>query len=66
MADKALTWPDLATSLFDKLTGRGAEIRYDFVNMEVFVPSEHSEDSPLARWKLNGSLKITARDNVKA
>ena len=49
MNDKPLSWPDLATTLFDKLTGRGAGIRYDFVNLEVFVPSEHSEDSPLAR-----------------
>ena len=61
MSDKPLSWPDLATTLFDKLTGRGAEIRYDFVNLEVFVPSEHSEDSPLARWKLNGTMKITGR-----
>ena len=26
----ALTWPDLAISLYDRLTGRGAEIAYEF------------------------------------
>lgn len=30
------------------------------------VPSEHREDSALARWKSNGSLKVPAHDNVKA
>jgi hypothetical protein len=56
------SWPDLAAALYDKLTGRGAEITYEFSNLEVFVPSQHSEDSPLARWKLNGLLKIRTRD----
>ncbi len=29
------SWPDLAISLYDRLTGRGAEIIYDFEDMEV-------------------------------
>ncbi|MGA8055097.1 MAG: hypothetical protein WCA12_14785 [Burkholderiales bacterium] len=57
-----LSWPELAAALYDKLTGRGAEITYEFFNLEVFVPSEHTEDSPLARWKLNGQVKIRTRD----
>jgi hypothetical protein len=63
MAEKVLTWPDLALELYDKLTGRGAEITYEFDNLEVYVPSYHSEDAPLARWKINGTLKIRARDS---
>ncbi len=29
------TWPELAIGLYDSLTGRNAEITYDFENMEV-------------------------------
>lgn len=61
MDNAPLSWPDFAATLYDKLTGRGAEITYEFLNLEVFVPSEHREDSPLARWKLNGQLKIRTR-----
>ncbi len=63
MAERINTWPELALELYDKLTGRGAEITYEFENLEVYVPSSHSEDSPLARWKLNGVLKIRTRDS---
>ena len=34
------TWPELAIGLYDSLTGRNAEITYDFENMEVFVPAK--------------------------
>jgi len=27
------SWPDLAIGLYDRLTGRGAEITYEFDNM---------------------------------
>lgn len=58
MANDVLTWPELAIELFDKLTGREAEIVYEFANLEIYVPAHHAEDAPLARWKLNGILKI--------
>ena len=38
MADTQ-SWPDLAIGLYDKLTGRNAEITYEFDNMEIMVPS---------------------------
>lgn len=62
MADEPVSWPDLAISLYDKLTGRGAEITYEFDDVELFVPSRHAEDAPLARWKVNGTLRIRTRD----
>lgn len=62
MSDTHLTWPELAAQLYDKLTGRGAEITYEFQNLEVFVPDTHVETPTLARWKLNGVLKIRTRD----
>ena len=62
MADDVLTWPELALQLYDKLTGRGAEITYEFENLEVYVPAHHAEDADVARWKLNGILKIRTRE----
>lgn len=61
MTKDVLTWPELAMELFDKLTGREAEITYEFENLEIYVPGHHAEDAQLARWKLNGILKIRTR-----
>ena len=58
----ALNWPDLAIGLYDRLTGRGAEIIYEFDNMHVAVPSKVSDETSYANWKLNGTLKIRTRD----
>jgi hypothetical protein len=56
------TWPDLAIGLYDKLTGRGAEITYEFNNLEVSVPSSASADARYANWRLNGTVKIRTKD----
>lgn len=56
------TWPELAISLYDKLTGRGAEISYNFEDFELYVPSSASEDAVHAKWKMNGTLRITTSD----
>lgn len=55
-------WPDLAIGLYDRLTGRGAEITYEMDNLIVEVPSGASPDSPRARWVVNGGLRIRTRD----
>jgi hypothetical protein len=62
MSEIHLTWPELAAQLYDKLTGRGAEITYEFENLEVFVPDTHVETPTFAKWKVNGVLKIRTRD----
>ncbi len=51
-------WPDLAIGLFERLTGRGAEICYDFRNIEVQVPSHVGAGAEHALWKVNGVLII--------
>jgi hypothetical protein len=61
-ADEPTTWPDLAVSLYDRLTGRNAEIAYDFDDMEVAVPSGLGEDTDHASWRLNGTVTITTRE----
>ncbi len=60
------TWPELAISLYDKLTGRGAEITYEFENLELMVPSGASAQAQYANWKINGIVKLRARDVAKA
>ncbi len=62
--DNTTNWPDLAIGLYDRLTGRGAEITYEFDDMEVAVPSNASEGSSYANWKFNGTIKIKTRDNA--
>ena len=56
------TWPELGMALYDKLTGRGAEIIYEFENMDVSVPSSASANAAHANWKINGTLKIRTRE----
>lgn len=60
-------WPELAIGLYDKLTGRDAEISYSFDNFELFMPSSTAEDASQARWKMNvaTSYRLELRvDNV--
>ncbi len=56
------TWPELGISLYDKLTGRNAEITYDFEDFEVLVPSSTGAQAEHARWKVSGQLKIRTQD----
>jgi hypothetical protein len=56
------TWPELAIGLYDKLTGRGAEITYEFDNFELFVPSKAGDGAEYAHWKMNGALRIRTKD----
>ena len=60
------TWPDLAIGLYDKLTGRGAEIIYDFTNLEVHVPSSTAANAQHALWRVNGTVKIRTKDDKSA
>lgn len=52
------TWPELAEGLYGFLTGRGATIEYTFENMEIWVPSSTHVESPAAKWKMNGTMRI--------
>ncbi len=60
------SWPDLAMSLWDGLTGRKAEITYHFDHLEVSVPHYVGEQCKYAVWKLNGVLKIRTSDKTQA
>ncbi len=60
------TWPDLAISLYDRLTGRGAEITYEFEDMRIAVPSAASEEASSAPWRVDGTVGIRTRDGKTA
>ena len=60
--DETKTWPELAIGLYERLTGRGAEITYEFEDMEVMVPSKVGEDAEHAQWHLDGAMKIRTRE----
>jgi hypothetical protein len=61
--EETTTWPELAISLYDRLTGRNAQITYDFEDMEVDVPSKAGEDADHAHWRVDGTLTITTRED---
>ncbi len=56
-------WPDLAVALYERLTGKNAEIRYEFDEMHVQVPSGTGVDAEHAKWVLNGAVKISTNEN---
>jgi hypothetical protein len=56
------TWPELAIGLYDKLTGRNAEITYEFDDMKVSVPSGTGPQAEYAEWRVSGQVKIRTRD----
>ena len=55
-------WPDLAMGLYERLTGRNAEIAYELADMHVKVPSGTGPQAEHAEWILNGTLKIRTQD----
>ncbi|TQQ79271.1 hypothetical protein EGH24_11605 [Halonotius terrestris] len=61
--DETQTWPELAIGLYERLTGRGAEITYEFEDMEVDVPDKVGEDADHARWRLDGTLTVRTSQN---
>ncbi|QZP38531.1 hypothetical protein [Halobaculum magnesiiphilum] len=56
------TWPDFGIALYERLTGRGAEISYTFDDLEVDVPSSADEDATHAHWRFNGTLRISSSE----
>jgi len=56
------TWVDLAAGLYDKLTGKNAEITYEFVNFNLGVPITAASSTDNVTWKLNGLLKIRTKE----
>ena len=62
--DDRTSFADLGKEMWAYLTGKGAAINYEFVDMTVEVPRETGDDAPRATWKLNGTLRITTSEGV--
>lgn len=60
--DQTTNWPDLAIGLYERLTGRNAEISYEFDNMHLKVPSGTGPNAQHAEWVLSGTVKLRTRD----
>ena len=56
------TWPELAEGLYGFLTGRGATIEYEMEKLDILVPRDAGDDSPRARWQLNGTIRISTSE----
>jgi hypothetical protein len=56
------TWPDLAIGLYDKLTGRNAEITYNFQDFKVQVPKKVGS-AEKTEWQFDGKLVISTSEN---
>ena len=68
MADDAnarvTTFTDLGKEMWSYLTGKGAAINYQFVDMTIEVPQSTEPSAPRATWKLNGTLRITTAEGA--
>ena len=60
--DHTTNWPDLAIGLYDRLTGRNAEISYEFENLQVKIPSGTGPDAEHAEWVLSGTVRVRTKD----
>ena len=58
------SFADLGKEMWAYLTGKGAAINYEFVDMTVEVPRETGPEAPRAVWRLNGTLRITTAENA--
>jgi len=58
------TWPELAIGLFDHLTERDAEIAYSFDDFQLGVPSSTDANAEHARWKLQGTIRVTTKSGA--
>ena len=58
------SFADLGKEMWSYLTGKGAAINYEFVDMIVEVPRETGAEAPRATWRLNGTLRITTAEGT--
>jgi len=59
----ASQWADLLAELFDRLTGKEAEVTYTFDDLEINVPEAVGPNGKAlgaAKWTINGKIMIKA------
>jgi hypothetical protein len=63
-SQQAAQWANLLTDLFDRLTGKGTEVTYNFQDLEIDIPraaGPKGSEIGSAKWVINGRLAITAQ-----
>lgn len=60
--EQTTNWPDLAIALYERLTGKHAQITYEFQDMHIKIPSGTGTQAEHAEWVLSGGLKISTTD----
>lgn len=58
-----VSWADLGREMWSYLTGKGAAIDYELVDMVIEVPRDTGPDAPRATWRLDGTLRIRTTDD---
>ncbi|MDQ4014643.1 MAG: hypothetical protein M3136_02640 [Thermoproteota archaeon] len=56
-------WAEVIGQLFDRLTGKGASVTYEFNNLIIDMPKAQGpggRDMGSAKWTINGRIVITA------
>ena len=61
-ADEHISWTDLGQEMWSYLTGRDAAINYELIDMNVDIPRDTGPNAPSARWRLDGTLRITTAE----
>lgn len=61
-ADEHISWTDLGQEMWSYLTGRDAAINYELIDMNVYIPRDTGPNAPSARWRLDGTLRITTAE----
>jgi hypothetical protein len=67
LTEQAAQWANLLTELFDRLTGKGTEVTYNFQNLEIDIPratGPQGSDLGSAKWVINGRVAITAQSRT--
>jgi hypothetical protein len=55
-------WAEVIGQLFDRLTGKGASVTYDFDDLVIDIPKAQGpggRDMGSAKWTINGKILIT-------
>jgi hypothetical protein len=66
MKETGSQWAELIAQLFDRLTGKGASVTYDFADFEIDIPKAVGPDGRnmgSAKWTINGKIVITAESH---
>ena len=62
MEQSSSQWAEVIAQLFDRLTGKGASVTYDFDNLVIDIPRAQGpggRDMGGAKWTVNGKILIT-------